>query len=283
MTKLLLPVMAAGLLLSSCAKDAGKLNDQASGISSRMAADLLAGSATGNSKDKIYSGPEVSFKKGKITTLYQVDNMERPVRLAISINNAAWNSLDMAAPGNSGHDPMNSVILKFHPKVDAKIFNHAEVDWNPHGHEPEQIYGLPHFDFHFYNMSVADVEAIPPFDVDPSKFLNVPAPAYLPLFYFNPGGGVPQMGCHWLDGTSPELNGGIFGQTFIYGTYNGRVTFLEPMITRAFLEANPAFTRPIPQPAKVAITGYYPTTLRLQKTDDAYLIILEDFQYREAS
>ncbi|MGJ7032913.1 hypothetical protein [Niabella hirudinis] len=280
MRKLFLPTAAAVLLLSSCVKESGTLSKTApdAGVATLMAAG-------GKQKNKVYSGPEVSFKKGKATTLYEVDAMNHPVSLAIYINNAAWNSLDMPAPGGSNNVPANTVILRFHPKVDAHIFNHVELNWNPHGHEPENIYGLPHFDFHFYNTSVAEVEAIPPYEVDPSKFDVLVGEDYLPSHYFNPGGGVPQMGTHWLDATSPELppQNAIFGQTFIYGTYNGKVTFIEPMITKAFLDDNSGFTRSVPRPAKVAISGYYPKMLRLQKTDDGYLIILENFEYREAS
>ncbi len=50
------------------------------------------------------------------------------------------------------------------------------------------------------------------------------------------GGGVPQMGAHWVDVTSPELNGSTFAQTFIYGSYDGQVNFYEPMITLDFLK-----------------------------------------------
>jgi hypothetical protein len=80
------------------------------------------------------------------------------------------------------------------------------LDWNPHGHEPEQIYGAPHFDFHFYSISQAERAAIPAYEADPTKFDNGPGAAYLPPTYMNFGGGVPQMGAHWVDITSPELN-----------------------------------------------------------------------------
>ncbi|MBO9619754.1 MAG: DUF5602 domain-containing protein [Niabella sp.] len=279
MRNLLLISMAAGLLLSSCAKQTGALNNLNAEASTVMTSGLQL-SASG---DKVYKGPEVSFKKGKVTTLYQVDDAERPVSLAISIDNAAWNSLNMDAPGGSNNVPPNTVVLRFHPKVDARIFNHAELDWNPHGHEPVQIYGKPHFDFHFYNVSLAYVDAIPPYNVDPTRFNNWPALDYLPAHYINPGGGVPKMGCHWVDTTSAEFTPQGFGQTFIYGTYDGKVTFLEPMITKAFFEANPEFKRSIPQPKKVAISGYYPTMVEVQKTTEGYLVIMEDFKYREAS
>jgi len=148
---------------------------------------------------------------------------------------------------------------------------------------PESIYGIPHFDFHFYLTSPEEVAAIPAYEVDSLKFKNWPAPDYFPTNYFNAGGGVPQMGVHWIDITSPEFNGQPFTQTFIYGSYDGKVTFYEPMITLDFLKNNSNFTRDIPQPAKVQQSGYYPTKLRVTKHDGVTEIILDGFRYRTQS
>ena len=232
--------------------------------------------------NRIFKGPEETFHLGKAHTWYETDAQDKPLKVAININDAAWNSLPAAGGHGGGHDHSNLAKLKFHPKVDANIFNHVELGWNPDGHEPEFIYGLPHFDFHFYNVSPAEVAAIPPYEVDSTGFLNLPAAAYMPPTYFYAGGGVPQMGTHWLDFTSSELNGSAFTQTFIYGTYAGKVIFMEPMITKVFIETNPAFTRSIPQPAKVQKTGYYPTKLRFARNSGSRDFILEDFVYRTA-
>ncbi|NJW55404.1 hypothetical protein, partial [Salinimicrobium oceani] len=66
-----------------------------------------------------------------------------------------------------------------------------------------------------------------------------PDAAYLPETYFtaDPVEMVPYMGVHWLDSSSPEIpfNQGNFTHTFIYGTYNSEVVFLEPMITVDYL------------------------------------------------
>ena len=91
------------------------------------------------------------------------------------------------------------------------------------------------------------------------------------------------MGTHWIVVTSGELNGQPFNQTFIYGTYNGRVTFYEPMITKAFIDANPNFSRTIPVPQKFQETGYYPTKMKLQKVGGSVQVTLEDFVYRTQS
>lgn len=162
-------------------------------------------------------------------------------------------------------------------------FDHLGLGWKPHGHEPEMIYGLPHFDFHFYQVSTSAVADNPPYEVDSTKFNNCPAQQYLPANYVNFGGGVPQMGCHWLDVTSPELNGQTFTQTFIYGSYAGQVTFYEPVITEAFIFNNPSFERSKSQPAKGQQTGYYPAKSRVETANGTVNIILANFVYRTQS
>ncbi|MCW3108253.1 MAG: hypothetical protein JWQ09_2759, partial [Segetibacter sp.] len=77
-------------------------------------------------------------------------------------------------------------------------------------------------------------------------------------------------------------NGQPFSQTFIYGTYDGKVTFYEPMITLAFLKSTTSFERAIPQPAKFKKAGYYPTKMRVTKHDGVTDIVLDGFVQRQA-
>jgi hypothetical protein len=254
MKKILIPAILIAAVFTSCKKD--------------------------ETKETVFKGAEQTFQHGKAWTWYEVDNNDKPLRLAVAINDAAMNSLDTTHPGTGGHHHENNIVLPLHPKAAATPFNHVGLGWNPHGHEPEFIYGLPHFDFHFYEITPDAVAAIPVYEADSLKFKNWPAADYFPATYFNPGGGVPQMGCHWLDATSPELNGAVFTQTFIYGSYNGKVTFYEPMITEAFIKANATFERNIPQPAKYQKAGYYPTKMRIQKAFGITNIILENFVYK---
>ena len=260
MKKSILLLLSAVVLLSSCQKD----HD--------------------NEKNRIFKGPESQVYGGKAWTWVQLGLGGQPERLAITLTDAALNSVPVGDHGDGhDHDHEAAWTLKFHPKAGVTPFNHVGMGWNPNGHEPEMIYGKPHFDFHFYMMTPAEVAAIPPYEVDSLKFKNWPAPAYLPATYFNAGGGVPQMGAHWVDVTSGEFNGQGFTQTFIYGSYDGKVTFYEPMITLEFLKNNSNFERAIPQPAKFQKTGYYPTKLRVVKHDGVTEIILDNFVYRTAS
>lgn len=235
-------------------------------------------------KNGIFKGPVVNVHEGKAWTWVQINKYGNPEKLAVSLTDAALNSVPVGGE-NSGHEHSNenNWVVKFHPRARITPFDHLGMGWNPNGHEPIPIYGRPHFDFHFYMMTPEQVDAIPPYEVDSSKFKNWPAPAYFPAGYFNAGGGVPKMGAHWVDPTSGEFNGQIFTQTFIYGSYNGKVTFYEPMITLDFLKNNNNYQRSIPQPAKVQKSGWYPTKLRVKKHDGLTDIILDEFVFRQQS
>lgn len=148
-------------------------------------------------------------------------------------------------------------------------YQFAELDWNPQGHPPVGIYTVPHFDFHFYTISRDEWNSIVPTDpvVYAERANDLPTGGYVPPGYFVPGPpalvAVPNMGVHWLNALAPELHGQPFTETFIYGSWNGRYTFYEPMITRAFLLSHPDVTTPIPVPQLYPLAGWYPTSYRV--------------------
>lgn len=140
----------------------------------------------------------------------------------------------------------------------------VQLDWNPHGHFPPHVYDIPHFDVHFYIISNEDrlkIEAD-----DNAQFANAPASKYVPPFYLQTPGGEPAMGAHWVDLLSPEFNGGVFTKTFIWGSYDGKFIFWEPMITRDYLLTNPNVTIPVRQPQAFQQNGYYPYQYRILYT-----------------
>jgi len=235
-------------------------------------------------KNGEYKGAEVTVHLGKAWSVIKVDQLGNPVELTVSINDAAIKSVPVGSgSGGGSHNHENSVVLPFHDQVKTLTpFNHIGLDYNPEGHEPTAIYGLPHFDIHFYLMTEKEKMAIPPYEVDSSKFLAIPTEAYMPANYMALPGGVPQMGRHWVDITSPELAGQTFTQTFIYGSYNSKVTFYEPMITLDFLKKTSQFSRDIPQPSKVQVSGQYPTKMEIRKHDGITDVTLTSFVYRQA-
>jgi hypothetical protein len=51
------------------------------------------------------------------------------------------------------------------------------------------------------------------------------------------------MGVHWIDPASHEFHGHDFTATVLYGSYNGEMNFIEPMITRAYSRPGPRSRR----------------------------------------
>ncbi len=111
-----------------------------------------------------------------------------------------------------------------------------------------------------------------------------PVPAqFLPTDYSQPGPTVPAMGGHALDLTGPEFNGGVFSNTFIYGFHRGQEIFLEPMLTKSYLESlSGSSTFTIRQPGQYALPTLPALVPRNAQysydgTSDLYTISVGDF------
>lgn len=172
-------------------------------------------------------------------------------------------------------------------------FKWVGLNWNPHGHIPPKVYDIPHFDVHFYMEPIEKVFAVTSGDCGPEfvrcdqfKIATRPLPSnYMPPDYQNVDAVAPAMGNHLVDPTSPEFKGKTFTRTFIFGTYEGRLTFYEEMVTRDFLLKKGSECFPIKAPPAVAVKGYYPTQscIRYQSPANEFTISLEGFALREAS
>lgn len=230
-------------------------------------------------KGGVFNGPKMTMQHGSAWSWIKLDAAGNPSQLGLSIDDAAMKSLPSSSAGTGeGHEHEAVVILPLDGVAKAATpFDHIETDWNPNGHEPAGIYDKPHFDFHFYMVPEGEVAA-----ATNAEKLNANPPAdYLPQNYV-PGAPVPQMGKHFVDVTSPEFAGQPFTQTFIYGSYDGKITFYEPMITLDFLKSTTTYEKPIPQPSKFRKAGYYPTKMRVSKHDGVTDVILDGFVQRQA-
>lgn len=172
-------------------------------------------------------------------------------------------------------------------------FKWVGLNWNPHGHIPPGVYDLPHFDIHFYIEPIEKVFAIAPGPCGPEfvrcdqfKIATRPLPSnYMHADYKSVDAVAPAMGNHLIDLTSPEFRKMKFTRTWIYGTYDGRVTFYEEMVTRDYLLTRPAACFPLKSPPAVAVRGYYPTQscIRYDAGAGEHTVSMEGFVLREAS
>ncbi|MEP6622203.1 MAG: DUF5602 domain-containing protein [bacterium] len=222
-------------------------------------------STTAVDKSALVYGPSVSFAQGSARAWVQIDASGVASAVGIAMTETALNGLPATVSGPSPSAIMATLALP--AEAAGTGFDHAELGWNPLGHDPLQIYGQPHFDMHFYTVSQATQAAILPTDPQwAAKATNLPTAAFVPTGYVSPpspiaASAVPQMGVHWTDVKSPEFNGQLFTSTFIYGSWDGQFIFLEPMITKAYLDSHPAnVMKNIPQPAQWTKSGSSPTT-----------------------
>ncbi|MBC9719452.1 hypothetical protein H9Y04_43795 [Streptomyces sp. TRM66268-LWL] len=167
----------------------------------------------------------------------------------------------------------------------------AMVNYNPAGHGPPHIYDTAHFDFHFYLQPREKVQAIRMgpcgvvINCDDHATATEPIPArHLPLDYRDRGFAEARMGNHLVDSTAPEWHGRPLTHTFIYGAYAGEITFLEPMLTQAWLEGlstgtNPTGCHPIKQPRQWQAPGAYlqDYCVRFRANRCDYTVSLENF------
>lgn len=152
----------------------------------------------------------------------------------------------------------NMVMLDLPKEAVVTGFDHLEVDWNPNGHVPVPIYGFPHFDFHFYLVGIDEL-----MNVTGGPDMTPVDPQFIPKDYVSGIMAQPNMGVHWTDSLSSEFHGVMFTHTFVYGFYKSKMFFVEPMITKAFLDSKTNITLPVRQPEAFQKPGYYPSNYQI--------------------
>lgn len=231
---------------------------------------LLVGSLLGCStmenpttqSQRVY-GPTVTMGNGSARTWFLGDAQGNPASIGFTMSKGALDNLPTTLPATA-------YMLALPDEATSKTpYKHVMIDWNPQGHEPSKIYTLPHFDFHFYTQSMTETMAIPAYTAaTAAKFDTVPASVYMHSDFAKGPGGVPMMGAHWSDMTSSEFKGGTFTETFVFGSYDGKVTFWEQMVSMDYLKTNPTLDKAIKLPAQYQTPGYYPTRYSIRSNAD---------------
>jgi hypothetical protein len=226
-----------------------------------------------------YNGPSQDLGGGSAYAFTTIDASGKPIAIGLRMSETALTGLQAEPP----HDATGwETILPLPKEAAAAGYDHIGIDWNPRGHIPDGIYNTPHFDFHFYMISQAEKNRITAKGEDLARAHMLPAPEYMPEGYILPEGTeVPRMGAHAIDTSSPEFNKQPFTKTFIYGFYDGQMVFVEPMMTKAFLETEPNTSDRIKLPSAYAKNGYYPTvySVRYRATQREFEISLENLIY----
>jgi hypothetical protein len=239
----------------------------------------ITGRVEEQQKGSVFYGPGIALGNGIMRSVYSMNASGKPKELGVEITASALQSLPAATATNHAYRfvlPLPAEAMQETP------YKHIYLDWNPMGHEPDPIYGVPHFDFHFYTIASSEREMIPLYSAaTASSFDLFPASSFLPAGYVPIPGGEQKMGKHWIDPASPEFNGSPFTYTLIYGTYNAKVIFVEPMITLSTLIGGTDYKLNIPQPASYAPANtYYPKEYNIYFNEDnqKYYVTLTNFK-----
>jgi hypothetical protein len=163
---------------------------------------------------------------------------------------------------------------------EALGIDHMGLNWEAHGHPPASFM-TPHFDFHFYNITSAAVDAID--CVDDAKPATLPRGYALPDIDV-PGMGtfiglcVPKMGMHAMPGHEVD-DTDAFQASMMLGYYGGQPIFVEPMVSRALLLSKSDFTLPVPAVVNLPAGVRYPHGFRAEYDThaDAYRLIFTGF------
>jgi len=233
-------------------------------------------------------GPSQPLGNGTVKTYVTLDGAGQPTEVGLRLSAAAMDGL----PQDTG--PAQMAMLAFPDQAARTAFNHVMLNWNPQGHEPAVLFGKPHFDFHFDMVDMATMQAINPDDPKyATEAEHLPEPKYVPQDYVVPPGlppatqAVPGMGVHLVDSSDSTLVPGKydFQKIIISGAWDGRYTFIEPMITREWLLTQPTVQASLKQPQAYQKTASYPTSYNVHvdpQTKD-YVIALTGLTQRQAS
>lgn len=171
-------------------------------------------------------------------------------------------------------------------------FKWVLLNWNPTGHIPPGVYDVPHFDIHFFLERIERVFALRAGPCGPElvrcdQFAVARKP--VPSNYMHPDfkdveAVVPAMGNHLIDLTGPEFQKQPFTRSWIFGVYDGAVTFYEEMVSHAFLLSRPDTCVPIKSPGAVGRTGFYPSIscVRYDAGSGEYSVSMERFVLRRS-
>ncbi len=228
------------------------------------------------SKSGTFVGETKPLGNGMVRSWVTLDNDGKPLAIGVTFTEAALSGLPATLP-------TTEYQLALPKQASDMPFKYIVVNWNPKGHVPPGVYDAPHFDFHFYMISPEVRYAITATGDDLVKVEKKPAQEFIPAGYVPAPGGEPRMGAHWIDPASPEFNNQSFTKTFIYGFYDGNMSFLEPMVTVAYLGTKPNFSGDIKLPEKYLTSAYYPTrySVKYDAASKEYTVALEGMMLRK--
>lgn len=234
---------------------------------------MASASEDSTNQPSVIEGTPQALGNGTVRTYVALDSRNYPQEIGVIVTAEALAGLPQQG---------TELLLPLPFQAESTAIDHIALDWRPHGHPPEPIYGDAHFDIHAYTITPTEREAITAQGADLEKAYKAPAPEHIPAGYvMAPDSAEPRMGAHWADPTSAEFQGHPHGfdHTLIYGFYGGAIAFIEPMVSLDFLASQQDFEGDFAVPESYAKQGLYPKHYRIafNQVTQEYTVALTDF------
>jgi hypothetical protein len=196
------------------------------------------------SESRIANGPEEQLFGGRVATWAAFDAAGALREAGLTLPYAVVEH----APEEPGPDQKTEITLDFPAEVKrAMSLDHLELLWQPAGRDSVQNRDPGRFDL---------------------RFVEVAADAH-------------GAGCRRFEQREPDpAQAEGLDKVMVAGTDDGRLCFVEPMISRAALEKRHSFSLTVPVPPGRGQAAPYPHRLEaiFDRDQDAYRIFVSDFR-----
>jgi hypothetical protein len=235
-----------------------------------IAAVSLTACSKKSSKQTMFYGDAITLGPGSMKSWIQTDENGKPVSLGFTISEAAIAALPSTDTMYMLMMPMMSGNMSM---TMPSPFDHLEINWAPNGDAGSAVFNHAHLDCHFFTINSSTQMGIM-MGMDTAMI----GANYLPQNCKADSVAEANMGVHVYDTLSAEYHGSPFDHTFMYGFYQGNMTFVEVMCAKYFLDAKTNYTGNISQPIAFKHAGYYPLkyTVSYNASAKEYLYSLDN-------
>ena len=243
-------------------------------LSGQKSTEEIASSISKPVSNTFY-GPQVQLGDGHLRSWIRLSPENVPEELGIEMTSGVLENLPPT---------LTESLIPLHHKA-KELTPYDNIVFNTRANPPPVGFvTVPHFNTHFYMISEEEQMSMPApspanTSLSSSAAYGRPPAGVLPADYTIPG---PTFGGrHWLDknGSLVSTANNTLSHEFMYGTFDGKVIFLEPIVSMQFLLSGTEVHKAIKQPLIFdPINTYYPTQYNIytdSKTGRIYVSLSE--------
>jgi len=231
-----------------------------------------------------FYGETQPLGNGSIRSFVELDNIGNPAEIGIALTPEA-----LFLPTDDAQ-PDIKLAVSLPPEVSATPFNYIDVTYRPRGYPGlPAVFDVPRFSIDFSLLSPQERDLICP-NSDTSgplpacigdelaQAIKTPEPGTLPEGLVTDSFGEAGYGVRYYD---TDISIDPLTSFYEYGFFDGRLSSMDVVVTKALLETQPDFAYPIKLPTSYSKSGYYPTDYKIiyDRTSQEYRVSYSGLTY----